>query len=66
MFTQKQLSKTRFSLEYRRFGSDPVTIRGHLFDLSRMARDLSNLGHIPVVSIRDSISGRYVQYRPTH
>lgn len=61
--TKQHLSKTRFSLEYRRFGVEPVQIRGHLFELSRMARDLSNLSHIPCVQIRDSISGRYVTYR---
>lgn len=61
--TKQQLSKTRFSLEYRRFGTDPVRIQGHLFDLARMARDLSNLGHIPSIQVRDSVTGRFVQYR---
>lgn len=63
MFTKQQLSKTRFSLEYRRFGTDPVRIQGHLHELSSMARDLAELQHIPLVSIRDSVTGKFVQYR---
>jgi hypothetical protein len=61
--TKQQLSKERFSLEYRRFGTDPVQIRGHLHELASMARDLSNLGHIPCIQVRDSVTGRFVQYR---